>query len=399
MTAVLGAKEPDRQSRARRAGYDPAVLEDACVAVVGAGALGQNVLLDLALSGVRELRIADGDVFEDHNLTRSPLFPRGALGSAGLGKALAVGGETARMHTARDPIVRVADAWIEELGLGAFDGVDVIAACVDSLPARAYLAKAGILLGLPVVDGGFSGANVGMAAYPVGEDPAAAPCWRCGGEPLPGAFSCRQYAEHAAAAGVVPAIQNGAAVLGGLCAEAIVLMLHGAISAPRRISLDIRSGESLSFEPRPAAHCAPGHRRLGEPVRSDLGVDASPAELLAEFGDGPDALLFLPDVWVEGAACPSCLCGCEVCAPTHRWRRDPRCTSCGGPWTRTTDRPGPDVIAELDAAHPRADMTLASFGVAPGDLLEIHGDRTAAVRIAGTVEDLWREIEPSDRPA
>ena len=36
------------QSRALLAGYDPSILENSCVLVVGAGALGQNEMLDLA---------------------------------------------------------------------------------------------------------------------------------------------------------------------------------------------------------------------------------------------------------------------------------------------------------------------------------------------------------------
>ena len=330
MTRQLGRREPDRQSRARRAGYAPEVLAQATVLVVGAGALGQNVLLNLGLSGVHELRVVDGDIFEDHNLTRSPLFPRAeGVHAAGLAKASAVGGELVRLHTAEAPAVRVADAWIEEMGLGAFEGVDVIAACVDSLEARAYLAKVALLLGLPIVDGGFSGPNIGMTAYPPRDDPTDGPCWLCGGLPMPGAFSCRQFAEYAAAAGVIPAIQNGAAALGALCAEAIVGALHGKLTEAKRISLDIRTGESLVFTPGPGPACAPWHRRLPPPVRGKLGVDATPAEVLAEHCPEEGALLVLPETFVEWAPCPECHAGCDVDTPTYRWRRDPRCQDCG----------------------------------------------------------------------
>lgn len=387
MSTVLGIREPGRQSRARRAGYDPEVLEGASVIVVGAGALGQNVLLDLALSGVRQLRIVDGDVFEDHNLTRSPLYPGGAPGAR---KATAVGSQVARQHTAKRPRIQAADAWIEELGLGAFEGVDAIAACVDSLAARAYLARVALLLGLPIVDGGFSGANVGMTAYPVGEDPTETPCWSCGGPPVPGTFSCRQFAEYAATAGVVPAIQNGAATLGGLVAEAIVMVLHGKLTVPKRISLDIRTGESLVFRPEPAPICSSTHRRLpGSPVRSRLGSEATAAELLQRYGDGDEALLFLPHVFVERAPCPSCHWTCEVDAPVHRWRRDPRCGDCGGPWLRErAGNHGQDIVSELHSAHPRATETLATLGIRSGDIVEIQGERSTAVRIADA-GDLW----------
>ena len=394
MSGRLERRDPDRQSRARRAGYDPEVLAGGSVIVVGAGALGQNVLLDLGLSGVRELRVVDGDLFEDHNLTRSPLFPRGAS-AVGASKASTVGGELAQLHTDGQPRIRVADRWIEELGFGAFEGADVIAACVDSIEARAYLAKIAVLLGLPIVDGGFSGANIGMTAYPPHEDPTAGPCWLCGGMPTPGAFSCRQFAEFAAAAGVVPALQNGAAALGALCAEAIIATLHGKLTKARRISLDIRTGESIVFAPGPGPSCAPWHRRLPDPVVGRLGVQASVVEVLAEHDQGEDALLVLPDTFVEHAACPKCHARCEIEAPTHRWRRDPYCKDCGGPWMRRAARnEGPDTFRMIEASHPRARESLFDLGVQPGDILEIAGRESIAVRVAGSADALWRDIVP-----
>lgn len=381
--------EPDRQSRARRAGYDPAVLEASGVIVVGAGALGQNVLLNLALSGVRELRIVDGDVFEDHNTTRSPLFPPGAVGAS---KAAAVGGVLAGLHTAAAGRIRTADCWIEDLGLGAFAGVDLIVACVDSLAARAYLAKVALLLGLPIVDGGFSGAEVGMTAYPSGGDPTERACWRCGGPPVPGSFSCRQFAEYSDAAGVIPAIQNGAATLGGLVAEAIVMMVHGRIEEPRRVSLDIRSGESLVSRPTPSPECAPGHRRLPEPAPSSLAPSATARDLVEEHGD-ENTLLFLPHPFVERAPCPGCQGTSEVEAPAHRWARNPHCEECGGPWPRlSTNNEGQDVVTELGRDHPRAAESLAKLGIPPGDVLELHRGSSPAIRIAGGTEDLWDDV-------
>jgi len=259
------------------------------------------------------------------------------------------------------------------------------------LHARAYLAKAALLLGLPIVDGGFSGANLGMTAYPASEEPTESPCWRCGGEPVPGTFSCRQFAEHAGAAGVIPAIQNGAAALGGLCAEAVVMMLHDKIEAPRRVSFDLRTGESLVFEPGSSPECAPHHRRLPAPVLSDLGGEATAAELLGVHGDAAGARLVLPDLFVERAPCMTCLGTSEVGAPTHRWRHDPRCDRCGGPWRWISDaNQGQDVIGDLVATDPQATKPLAEFGVGPGDILELIGsDHASTVKVAGDVDLLW----------
>lgn len=389
---------PDLHSRARRAGYEPAVLERSCVLVAGAGALGQNVALDLALTGVRELRIVDGDVFEDNNRTRSPLHPRRGSYAPGtrLPKATSVGHELSAIHVDEEARILVADSWIEELGLGVFEGVDVIAACVDSLVARSYLARVAMLLAIPIVDGGFSGAQVGMTVYPSDGDPRLTPCWSCAGEALPGAFSCEQYARYADSSGIVPAIQNGAAALGALCAEAIVGLLHGREHVPRRVMFDLRSGESSVFRPRPDPECAERHRRLADPASSVIAVEATVADVLRGLGEG--VTLFPPDVLVERANCPEpdCSMTCEVGAPAHRWRRDPRCAECGGPWPRAAEQiPSPDLIdGGLTAADPRSRLTLEQIGARPGDTLEIAGGEHSVIRLAGGPDDLFTQSPP-----
>ncbi len=65
--------------RERLAGYDPQLLNQAYVAVVGLGAAGCNIVQTLALSGVGNLGLVDFDVVEASNLTRSPLFDRRRL--------------------------------------------------------------------------------------------------------------------------------------------------------------------------------------------------------------------------------------------------------------------------------------------------------------------------------
>jgi molybdopterin/thiamine biosynthesis adenylyltransferase len=387
---------PDVQSRARRAGYDPDVLGRSCVIVVGTGALGQNLAQDLALSGVRTLRLVDGDVFEEHNRSRSPLHPRRGHYAPGerLPKAQLVAEELARIHVDDEARVIFADTWIEELGLGAFAGVDVIAACVDSLVARAYLAKVAMLLDIAMVEGGFSGANLGMTAYPAGGDPTTKPCWSCAGAAVPGAFSCEQYARYADANHIVPAIQNGAAALGAMCAEAIIGILHDRESEPRRIALDLRSGESSVFRPQPDPVCAARHRRLPDPVETTLTPHDSAAAALEELGEH-EATLFPSDVYIERAHCPSTGCGatCDVGAPMHRWRRDPHCVECGGPWPRAAvHTPSPDVIdAGLAADDPRSGLSLGELGMRLGDVVELDGRSAPAFRLAGEPDDLFTE--------
>jgi molybdopterin/thiamine biosynthesis adenylyltransferase len=384
----------DIHSRARRAGYDPSILKEACVLDVGVGALGQNLLQDLALSGVGEIRLVDGDTFEEHNRSRSPLHPRRGSYSAdeALAKADSVAHELRGLHVEESARILYADTWIEELGLGAFTGVDVIAACVDSLTAREYLAHVAMLLGIPIVDGGFSGANLGMTVYPSGDDPARQPCWSCAGEPVPGAFSCQQYARYSEGSGVVPAIQNGAAALGALCAEAVIALLHNREEGARRVAFDLRSGQSRVFRPVPDPVCSRTHRRLTKTLTVPATGSATVRELLEDVGDGSGgAMILLRESFIEHANCPTCKSTCDVDAPVHRWRRNPMCVDCGGPWQHGADHlDSPDTLdIGLDTNHPRVDLTLEQLGFRPGDIVELAGTTEPTVRLAGGPDGLF----------
>ena len=55
------------------------VVSQAHIMVVGCGALGNEVLKDLVLMGVRHIVTVDFDVVERDNLSRSVLFTRTAL--------------------------------------------------------------------------------------------------------------------------------------------------------------------------------------------------------------------------------------------------------------------------------------------------------------------------------
>ena len=67
--------DEDRYSRLNLIGWwDQQRLREARVLVVGAGALGNEVLKNLALVGIGHITIVDFDVVEDSNLSRSVLF-------------------------------------------------------------------------------------------------------------------------------------------------------------------------------------------------------------------------------------------------------------------------------------------------------------------------------------
>ena len=67
--------DEDRYSRLKLIGWwDQQRLASARVLVVGAGALGNEVLKNLALVGIGHITLIDFDTIENSNLSRSVLF-------------------------------------------------------------------------------------------------------------------------------------------------------------------------------------------------------------------------------------------------------------------------------------------------------------------------------------
>jgi hypothetical protein len=99
--------------------------------VIGVGAIGRQVALQLAAIGVRRLQLIDFDEVELSNVTTQG-YLRADIGEP---KVLA----TANMATALDPTIVieiVPDRWRPRLALG-----EVVFCCVDSISARSAIWK------------------------------------------------------------------------------------------------------------------------------------------------------------------------------------------------------------------------------------------------------------------
>jgi adenylyltransferase/sulfurtransferase len=125
------------------------VVRDATILVVGAGALGNEVIKNLALMGIGNILIADFDTIEDSNLSRSVLFRESDNGRRKVDAAAAAVKEL-------NPDVKVK-AWHGdinfEMGLGVYRHVDAIVGCLDNREARLSINRNSWAINRPWVDG------------------------------------------------------------------------------------------------------------------------------------------------------------------------------------------------------------------------------------------------------
>src|SRR5438270_10765245 len=125
-------------------------LAEARVLVVGAGALGNEVLKNLALIGVGTVVVIDLDAVEPSNLSRSVLFRLQDGGRAKAEVAARRAGEInpdVAFHPIRGDV-------ITDLGLGLFADVDVVIGCLDNREARLWVNRQCWKVGPPWVDSG-----------------------------------------------------------------------------------------------------------------------------------------------------------------------------------------------------------------------------------------------------
>ena len=128
--------------------WDQQRLAEARVMVVGAGALGNEVLKNLALLGVGYLFIVDFDMVEASNLSRSVLF---RSEDAGRPKA-EVAAERVQAINPDVAVIPFHGDVTRDLGLGVYRRMDVVIGCLDSREARLAVNRACWRVGGPWVD-------------------------------------------------------------------------------------------------------------------------------------------------------------------------------------------------------------------------------------------------------
>jgi molybdopterin/thiamine biosynthesis adenylyltransferase len=389
-------------SRSVLAGYEPGRLHAGKVLVVGLGALGQNLVQNLALLGVGHLMLVDFDVFEGHNATRSPFYPtHGEVTRLGRGKAAIVAHRAAQVSTASEADVYYSERLIQVLGDGALSWADVVVAAVDSLNARAWLAERCRLLARPMIEGGFSGPDFNLSAFAPAEGAA---CYRCGRPGRESSMSCTAYALAAEQAQIVPAIQTSAAVLGGYQAEQVVQLLHGRADRLGYRSYGNVRRETLQIALLTADDGCPGIH-LPQPVIGtvrDLGTQPTLQDLLTaisqQFGGGR---IRLAEPVISIMSCTTCRTPCLARATESSWLADPRCSNCGGPWP-ATETFLPDSVTEIETgdqlSHELASTLLDNIGVRAGASLAtvLRDGRSGLLRIDGDILSWVERATPLD---
>jgi len=215
----------DRFSRLRLIPWwDQSKLAACKVFVIGAGALGNEILKNLVLLGFRRIVVVDSDRIDVSNLSRTILYRSEDVGEFKVNVAA-----RACASISPDAVVQpiVANV-LRDCGLGLFNWCDVVLAGLDNREARLWLNRSSWKVNRPWIDGAIEGIN-GVARVFL---PGAPPCYECTlGEVdwaiLDRRMSCNLLAHKEVTEGKVPTTPTISSIIAGIQVQEAVKLLHG----------------------------------------------------------------------------------------------------------------------------------------------------------------------------
>ena len=381
--AAVGAGDTDdRFARFRLISWwDQSRLAEARVLVIGAGALGNEILKNLALLGIGRVFIADRDHVENSNLSRSILFRESDRGRP---KAEVAASRAAEIY----PGIRVQPFTgnvVYDLGLGIYRWADVILGGLDNREARVAINLASARAGKVWIDGAIERLDGVARVF----DPATGPCYECTmGENdwkmLEARRSCALLSRGEMEQGKVPTTPTTASIVAGVQVQEAIKYLHG---------LEVITGKGFIFdgtyhqsylvnytrkddcpahevdEPVDVLNAGVAETRVGdllERIRSDLG---------------PEAVLETGRDLLAALHCTRCGEAQPIFTSLGKvTEAQGRCPRCNQPRT-------PSMFHTIDGRQGELlEMTLAEIGIPPWDVLggragmiqrfyELGGDR------------------------
>lgn len=387
--------DEDRYSRLKLiTWWDQERLAGATVMVVGAGAIGNEVIKNLALLGVGRVLVVDMDVIEQTNLSRAVLY---RVEDVGRFKA-DVAAERAR---GLNPDVRaqaLVGSVIDDVGLGVFRRMDVVVGGLDNREARLGINQACYRVDVPWIDGAIEVLD-GIARVFV---PPEGACYECTMTELDWELinrrkSCAMLTHEQMAEGKVPTTPTSSAIIAGIQVQEMLKLLHADRGLPTL------SGRGYVFNGLTHDSYVVEYQRKPDCMSHDTydGIEEKPwsvrsmtlGELVAQVRSAswPDAVV---DLDRDIATTATCVCGESraLFLPVHKMTGASLvCGRCGATMRF-------EMTHTFDGSEEFLERTLFDIGV---PLLHIVGARCGqSIRyfeFTGDVDEVLGGLEWGER--
>ncbi|MGZ9235913.1 MAG: ThiF family adenylyltransferase, partial [Anaerolineales bacterium] len=207
-------------------------VRQAKVLVIGAGALGNEVIKNLTLMGVGNIFIIDFDKIEAANLSRSVLFRETDNNRS---KAEVVAARAKSINP--DIHIQYLNADVTtSLGLGVIRRMDAIVGCLDNREARLAVNRFCYWMNKPWVDGAIQELLGLMRVFKPGEGA----CYECtlteqALRDLSLRYSCQLLARQNVLLGKVPTTPTIASIIGGMQSQEALKLIHDMPVEPGKV--------------------------------------------------------------------------------------------------------------------------------------------------------------------
>lgn len=359
--------------------FDMARIANAKVLVVGAGAIGNEVLKNLALLGFGNITIVDRDKIEISNLTRSILYRKA---DCGLPKVEAA----AKSIKEINPDININPIFGDirtKLSLGLIRRMDVVIGCLDNIEGRIFINRACWKLAIPYIDAGIGLLDGQVKVFWANHTP----CYECG---LTDAAynsvvtSCEKLASKYAIQGKVPTTPTIASIVAAIQVQEALKLLHLEKWEGRNLL-----GREFIFNGSFAqAEVYKLAERLDCPAHDTFEVDkiielkqantreTTLANLLAIAKEtlGETAHIDLNFELAVEMVCRSCKTRKRfLCPKIKLFQEDLICADCKAEcYLITTDKIG---LTNNQYLEDFLDATLTSIGVPSGDIISARGPK------------------------
>lgn len=346
--------------------WDREKVQNAKVLVIGAGALGNEVIKNLSLMGIGNIFIVDFDKVEAANLSRSVLFREAdnhrSKAEVAAARAKSVNPDIHVQYLNGDVTT--------QLGLGIIRRMDIVIGCLDNREARLAVNRFCYWVNKPWVDGAIQELLGLVRVFKPGDGA----CYECtlteqAIRDLSMRYSCPLLARQNILLGKIPTTPTIASIIGAMQSQEALKVINNMPIQPGKVTHFngmVNDMHTTAYVPREDCQ---SHWTYGEitelPARAE---HTTLADLLriARADLGPDAMIELDQELITSLECPNCNTTEQILRPLSDVTFEAgHCPTCG-------------ILRESNLTHIISGeenflhRTLASVGVPPLHILRVH---------------------------
>lgn len=313
--------EDDPFERQRRIEWwDQNILRKSKMMIVGAGALGNETLKNLALLGVGGLFIVDFDTISGSNLSRTVLFRKQDIGREKAAAAAEATRDLALEANAKVEYFHGDMVW--DLGLGVYRRMNIALGCVDNDEARLATNRACRSVGVPWINAGILGLSGNIMIFG-----SEGPCYECNVTPeqIEDARSrydsCESVRKRFLQEEKMPTVQVTSALISALQVQEAIKLLHNQQPAiGKRIAFNGLTNGYLVITLQPLDECL-AHGQYQDIEELPLSANTSTLTDLFDAIEeklGKEAILNLGRRFILEIRCRYCGKILPLMRPAHR---------------------------------------------------------------------------------